>query len=145
MSNAKARTKAWRVRDDDFYELESRAAELEFLLQYAILAPSGHNTQPWSFKITSEGVEVYADDSRAMPILDPTFPGNSYLLYKLLASHDTPLENPPDPVEVDRLRRSLVVGMPMPPSTAQGAFLRAGEAEWISVWLAQGAPTPVCP
>src|SRR5438045_7283586 len=71
MSNANTRTKAWRVRDDDFYDLESRAAELEFLLQYAILAPSGHNTQPWSFKITSVGVEVYVDESRAMPILDP--------------------------------------------------------------------------
>ena len=67
MSNANTRTKAWRVRDDDFYDLESRAAELEFLLQYAILAPSGHNTQPWSFKITSVGVEVYVDESRAMP------------------------------------------------------------------------------
>lgn len=82
---------------------------------------------------------------RAMPILDPLFPGNSYLLYKLLASHETPLENPPDPVEVQRLRRSLVVGIPMPPSTEPKAFLNPGEAEWISAWLAQGAPAPLCP
>jgi hypothetical protein len=81
---------------------------------------------------------------RAMPILDPNFPGNSYLLYKLLASHDTPLVDPPDPVELGRLRRSVVVGMPMPPSTAPSAFLRPGEAEWISAWLGQGAPTPPC-
>lgn len=71
MNKISARTTAWRVSDDDFWELKSRGEELEFLLQYAILAPSGHNTQPWAFKITDEGIKVYADGSRAMPVLDP--------------------------------------------------------------------------
>ena len=71
MNGISARTRAWRVSDDDFYELESRGEQLAFLLQYAILAPSGHNTQPWFFKITDEGIEVYADGSRALPVVDP--------------------------------------------------------------------------
>jgi hypothetical protein len=71
MSKKSARTRAWRISDDDFHDLESRSEQLEFLLQYAILAPSGHNTQPWAFKVTGEGIEVYADDSRTLPVVDP--------------------------------------------------------------------------
>lgn len=42
-----------------------------FLLGYAILAPSGHNTQPWLFKLKGAGVEVRADRQRALPVVDP--------------------------------------------------------------------------
>jgi hypothetical protein len=42
-----------------------------FLLRYAILAPSTHNSQPWKFGLMPEGVEVYADYSRRMPTVDP--------------------------------------------------------------------------
>ena len=55
----------------DFYEIESQREQLEFLLEYAILAPSGHNSQPWVFRIADDGVEVYADYSRRVPIADP--------------------------------------------------------------------------
>ena len=41
------------------------------LLRYAILAPSGHNTQPWLFRLTGAGVEVRADRRRALPVVDP--------------------------------------------------------------------------
>jgi hypothetical protein len=71
MNKTSARTNAWRVNDDDFFEIDSRDEQLKFLLRYAILAPSGHNTQPWAFKITDEGIEVVADGSRAMPVVDP--------------------------------------------------------------------------
>lgn len=37
----------------------------------AIQAPSGHNTQPWMFRVLSDGVELYADRSRSLPIVDP--------------------------------------------------------------------------
>ena len=90
---------------------------------------------------------------RAMPILDPLAPGNSYLIYKLLANSNTPLTHPfPDTPapgtpgeapEVHRIRSSLVVGMPMPPS-GNNAYLRDGEIEWLSDWILQGAPTPSC-
>jgi nitroreductase len=45
--------------------------QFEFLLRYVVLAPSGHNTQPWLFSITDEGVAVYADYSRRLPVIDP--------------------------------------------------------------------------
>ncbi len=47
------------------------AEKLLFCLEYAILAPSSHNTQPWMFKIVGEDtIEVYADDSRHLKIAD---------------------------------------------------------------------------
>lgn len=45
--------------------------QLIFLLGYAILAPSGHNTQPWHFRLKGTGVEVRADRRRALPVVDP--------------------------------------------------------------------------
>jgi hypothetical protein len=42
-----------------------------FLLRYAILAPSTHNTQPWRFSIDQNGIEVYADYTRRLPVADP--------------------------------------------------------------------------
>jgi Nitroreductase family len=65
------RREPWSIDDSEFYELESRKDELEFLLRYAVLAPSGHNTQPWTFAIVPEGIEVYADYTRRLPHVDP--------------------------------------------------------------------------
>lgn len=61
---------AWKIDDDDFRDLESRGEQLQFLLRYAILAPSSHNTQPWAFRITDDGVEFFADFSRRLLIAD---------------------------------------------------------------------------
>ncbi|HUL58289.1 MAG TPA: hypothetical protein VLU43_03400 [Anaeromyxobacteraceae bacterium] len=47
------------------------AERLRFLLHYAVLAPSRHNTQPWSFEVEGDEVRVYADPSRALPAADP--------------------------------------------------------------------------
>jgi nitroreductase len=65
------RVTPWHIDDAEFYELESFDAQMRFLLQYAVLAPSGHNTQPWAFRVTSEGVEVFADYSKRLPVIDP--------------------------------------------------------------------------
>lgn len=65
------RRSAWILDEADFYEIESRRDQIEFLLRYAVLAPSSHNTQPWSFKVTDDGVEVYVDYARRLPIADP--------------------------------------------------------------------------
>ena len=37
----------------------------------SILAPSGHNTQPWLFGIRGKTVELRADRPRALPVVDP--------------------------------------------------------------------------
>jgi hypothetical protein len=41
------------------------------LVGFAVKAPSSHNTQPWSFRIAGEALEVRADRSRALPVNDP--------------------------------------------------------------------------
>ena len=61
----------WEVRETDFRIAGTTAEQLRFLLQYAVLAPSGHNTQPWLFKIDGDAVELYADRTRALPVVDP--------------------------------------------------------------------------
>ncbi len=45
--------------------------QLEFLLGYAILAPSGHNSQPWLFRPREDRLELHADRRRALPVVDP--------------------------------------------------------------------------
>lgn len=41
------------------------------LLDLAVRAPSSHNTQPWVFRFHSDGVELLADRTRALPVNDP--------------------------------------------------------------------------
>jgi nitroreductase len=62
---------AWQISEGD-YPVEGRAADkLRFLLRYAVLAPSSHNTQPWLFRVRDDAVELYADRSRGLPVVDP--------------------------------------------------------------------------
>src|SRR5687768_13116637 len=49
-----------------------RTAELlTKAVEFAVLAPSSHNTQPWSFRICWDGLELVLDRSRVLPITDP--------------------------------------------------------------------------
>lgn len=41
------------------------------MVEAARLAPSVHNTQPWSFRALEHGIEVHEDASRSLPVLDP--------------------------------------------------------------------------
>jgi len=61
----------WHIDDTEFYDIESVRDQFAFLIRYAILAPSSHNRQPWSFRITADGIEVHADYSRRLPVVDP--------------------------------------------------------------------------
>ncbi|GHO48213.1 Acg family FMN-binding oxidoreductase [Ktedonospora formicarum] len=49
----------------------SIAEQLRFLVRYAVLAPSEHNTQPWRFRVTRQSLEIHLDPSRALPAIDP--------------------------------------------------------------------------
>lgn len=59
------------VKPDDFPAAASTEDQLKFLVNYAVLAPSVHNTQPWLYRVLDRTVEVYADRSRALPVTDP--------------------------------------------------------------------------
>jgi hypothetical protein len=45
--------------------------QFAFMVRYAILAPSSHNTQPWKFDVNEHGIWVYADYTRRLPVADP--------------------------------------------------------------------------
>mgnify|MGYP001552879020 CR=1 FL=1 len=47
------------------------AEQLAFAAQYARLAPSNHNSQPWTFRIEGDGVTIRADRTRALAFVDP--------------------------------------------------------------------------
>jgi len=61
----------WRVAESDFPRGGSTEEQLRFLLRYAILAPSSHNTQPWRFRIADGAVDLFADRTRRLPVADP--------------------------------------------------------------------------
>ncbi|MEM7708101.1 MAG: nitroreductase [Pseudomonadota bacterium] len=61
----------WLISAEDFPRSGSRREQLAFLVGYAILAPSGHNTQPWLFRVSETQIDVYADRTRALPVVDP--------------------------------------------------------------------------
>ena len=64
-------TSPWDVVEQDFPRSGSPAEKLRFALQYAVLAPSGHNTQPWLFRVAHDTVSLFADRTRALPVIDP--------------------------------------------------------------------------
>jgi nitroreductase len=54
-------TNPWHISEAAFPSQGSPSEQLSDLLHYAVVAPSGHNTQPWLFRVTSGGVELFAD------------------------------------------------------------------------------------
>jgi hypothetical protein len=61
----------WQVDPANFPENGSTRDKLSFLINYAALAPSILNTQPWRFRLTNDTVDLLADSSRRLPITDP--------------------------------------------------------------------------
>lgn len=49
----------------------SPTARLRYLVSYAVLASSLYNTQPWLFGIDGDTLELFADRTRALPVVDP--------------------------------------------------------------------------
>ena len=41
------------------------------LIRYATLAPNGHNTQPWRFRIEDDRITISPDLARRTPVVDP--------------------------------------------------------------------------
>ena len=60
----------WEVSPHQFPSIFPIQKQLEFLLQYAVLAPSTKNTQPWRFSIGENTIGVFADLTRWQPVAD---------------------------------------------------------------------------
>lgn len=65
-------TDPWAVSPEEYPEEGTDEDRLRYLLRWAILAPSGHNTQPWLFRIEDGELEIRPDWTRALPVVDPT-------------------------------------------------------------------------
>ena len=52
-------------------DLFTQNPDLLFLIEQAVKAPSGHNTQPWLFRIGKTEIDICPDYSRALPVVDP--------------------------------------------------------------------------
>jgi hypothetical protein len=61
----------WYISEDDYPTAGVPEEKLRFILNYAVLAPSGHNTQPWLFSVHDDEVELRADRTRGLPVVDP--------------------------------------------------------------------------
>ncbi|WP_437970785.1 hypothetical protein WMF04_16510 [Sorangium sp. So ce260] len=100
---------------------------------------------------------------RAMPLIDPGNPGNSYLLYKLIVGKsaiDPSL--PADQAEqlreeTERLRAAFVMGLPMPPPPSEPIFrfhprgpddesvtMYVDGMDILSAWILDGAEPRDC-
>lgn len=62
---------AWELDPGAFPHDGPLADRLAFLVRYAVLAPSGHNTQPWRFQLRGDVLELWADRSRGLAVVDP--------------------------------------------------------------------------
>jgi len=125
------RTAAWRIDAADYPADGPRAAQLRFAVGYAVLAPSGHNTQPWRFAVAGDTVAVRADRTRALPVADPdrrelVISCGAALFHLRVALHRfghaaavTPL---PDPADPDLLAVVRVEGPAAPDAGAQALF-----------------------
>jgi hypothetical protein len=63
-------TDAWNIKESDFPANASSSERMKFLLGYAILAPSTHNSQPWRFNISEDEILILADKTRWLQFAD---------------------------------------------------------------------------
>lgn len=61
----------WQVDAADFPTDAPIAEQLAFLLNYACLAPTGHATHPYRFRIAGTAVEIWANGPSGLPVVDP--------------------------------------------------------------------------
>lgn len=60
----------WQVSERDFPREGSSTGKLKFLLRYAILAPSSHNSQPWKFHLRDSVIGIFTDKDRWLKVAD---------------------------------------------------------------------------
>ena len=73
MTTSKNILAPWLVDEKDFPKNGSDHEQMQFLLCYAVLAPSFYNSQPWQFAINDEAnqINVYVNRSQWLKAADP--------------------------------------------------------------------------
>lgn len=74
----------WEVTADDFPTDGTREEQAGFLLRDAILAPSSHNSQPWTFEVSGNEIRIAADESRWLDAADPDRPSSGWRCWPAL-------------------------------------------------------------
>ena len=59
------------IREEEFLTQSKPFEKIKFLLRYAVLAPSTHNSQPWLFKIEPPSCKIYYDPRYSIREADP--------------------------------------------------------------------------
>jgi nitroreductase len=99
--------------------IHSDTEHLRSAVQLAVRAPSIYNTQPWRWALRADGLELYADRSRQLTVVDPD--GHALLiscgaavelarLGLAVAGCHTEVYRTPDPTDADLLARIVVIG-----------------------------------
>src|SRR6056297_902061 len=60
----------WKVDEALFPASGSISDRLRFLLRYAVLAPSSHNTQPWKFRLNGPCIDIFMDEEGWLRVCD---------------------------------------------------------------------------
>jgi hypothetical protein len=121
----------WNV-SAGFPEGGEAAEKLTFLLRYAVLAPSGHNTQPWLFRVEGDTVELHADRTQALAVVDPEDRAlviscgaalfNLRVALRRFGYRDDTYELLPDPDDADLLARIRLVEGESPSPEEEALF-----------------------
>lgn len=107
---------------------------LRRIVDVARLAPSVHNTQPWSWQISGTTLELWADRTRSLPVADPL--GRNLVISCGTALHHalvaaaaqgaaTTVEHLPEGADSDLLARIEVERTDVPPTAEALARLSA--------------------
>jgi hypothetical protein len=119
----------WDIAEPSLPEDASAEVRLLAAVDYAVLAPSGHNTQPWRFTVGDGTLELWADRTHAVRVVDPhdrelTISCGATLAFLRIAlrrlGREALTEVHPDPAEHDLLAR-----VRLGPSSAANELERA--------------------
>lgn len=131
VSDVNERNNPREVRGEHFPWSEDIVTRLKFLINYAVLAPSTHNTQPWLFRVSENTIDVVADRSRALPVIDPddrslvlscgAATGNLLTALEALGFHYR-LSLYPAPAEVDLISRIRITHTGTPSDNWEGVL-----------------------
>lgn len=123
----------WRTLVSEYPAAADLASRLRFLLNYASLAPSAFNSQPWRFRVSHSAVDLYADRSRSRLTADPDGReliiscGAALLHFRLAVRYfglTYELHPTPDPSDPDHLAHLVITGQ-QPPSGSETSLFQA--------------------